>query len=100
MPSTASKQPSGAASTPVTRTPSRCGTGPVAHSATTAGAVRWRQVVAARSRHRDASTNAVGEQRRVAELVVAPRVQDALLRLVALGLASYFDLKKAPRGRG
>src|SRR4051812_47921738 len=38
MPSTASKQPSGAASRPVTRTPSRCGTGPVAASATTAGA--------------------------------------------------------------
>src|SRR6266511_4370907 len=38
MPSPASKQPPGAASTPVTRTPSRCGTGPVAASATTAGA--------------------------------------------------------------
>src|SRR5215211_4897964 len=38
MPSTASKPPSGAASTPVTRTSSRCGTGPVAASATTAGA--------------------------------------------------------------
>ena len=38
MPSPASKQPSGAASTPVIRTPSRCGTGPVAASATTAGA--------------------------------------------------------------
>src|ERR671918_1760012 len=35
MPSTASKQPSGAASPPVTRTPWRCGTGPVAASATT-----------------------------------------------------------------
>src|SRR5215218_2662719 len=38
MPSTASKQPSGAASTPVTRTSPRCGTGPGAASATTAGA--------------------------------------------------------------
>src|SRR5215208_501247 len=38
MPSPASKPPSGAASTPVTRTSSRCGTGPVAASATTAGA--------------------------------------------------------------
>src|SRR5439155_26988671 len=38
MPSTASKEPSGAASTRVTRIPSRCGTGPVAASATTAGA--------------------------------------------------------------
>src|SRR2546426_3107252 len=38
MPSTASKPPSGAASTRVTRTPSRCGTGPVAASATPAGA--------------------------------------------------------------
>src|SRR5680860_63704 len=38
MPSIASKQPSGAASTSVTRTPSRCGTGPVAARATTAGA--------------------------------------------------------------
>src|SRR5436309_5806491 len=36
MPSTASKQPSGAASTPVTRTSSRCGTGLVAASVTTA----------------------------------------------------------------
>src|SRR5450755_3537623 len=42
MPSIASKQPSGAASTPVTRTPSRCGTGPVAASATTAGAAGGR----------------------------------------------------------
>src|SRR5262249_55588154 len=39
MPSTASKQLSGGASLPVTRTRSRCGTGPVAASATTAGAV-------------------------------------------------------------
>jgi hypothetical protein len=38
MPSTASKQPSGAPSTPVIRTPSKCGTGRVAASATTAGA--------------------------------------------------------------
>src|SRR5947207_3826980 len=38
MPSPASKQPSGAASTPVTRTQSRCGTGRVAAIATTAGA--------------------------------------------------------------
>src|SRR5438128_28653 len=50
MPSPASQQPPGAASTPVTRTPSRCGTGPVTAtvpltsyptsplSATTAGA--------------------------------------------------------------
>src|SRR5215203_2234890 len=38
MPSPASKPPSGAASTRVTRTPSRRGTGPVAASATTAGA--------------------------------------------------------------
>src|ERR1700730_11715076 len=38
MPSPASQHLPGAASTPVTRTPSRCGTGPVAASATTAGA--------------------------------------------------------------
>src|SRR4249919_756451 len=38
MPSPASKQPSDTASTQVTRTSSRCGTGPVAASATTAGA--------------------------------------------------------------
>src|SRR5215218_4746238 len=38
MPSPASRQPSGAASTRVTRTPSRRGTGPVAASATTADA--------------------------------------------------------------
>jgi hypothetical protein len=39
-PSTASKQPPGAPSTPVIRTPSRCGTGPVAATATTAQRAR------------------------------------------------------------
>src|SRR4029453_19649969 len=42
MQSPASKQPSGAASTPVIRTLSRCGRGPVAASATTAAAAGGR----------------------------------------------------------